>query len=130
MPDVRVRYPKELLVDTGSKTAFLDMVAEIAAAHLECAGYDGSPVGLTPDQIDVQLNAYEWEDVRFNAVVIVEICAYGYPDRMRTISQRLTAIGEALATSAFIGYEPIVRGMVPVSLSYLPIPKGSWVATT
>lgn len=123
MPDVKVRFPIALMNYEKTRIRFADDAASIIARELECNDYDGKPVGLEPDHIDVHLQAYKHKscDVRFKgAKMLIEITGYDYPERMSNIKQRLTSIKERLA---------LLNGISDfdyIAITYIPIPDGCW----
>lgn len=127
MPDVKFRYPDRALQGLA-KAELIAAIQASVAKRLECLGYDEKPVSLTPDRIDVFLEPYEEEGVALGAVFVVEITAYGYPDRLASIASRLAAIGKDLARESWLGYYPFAKGRKSASLSYIPIPDGCWAA--
>lgn len=127
MPDVKARFPRGRM-NESDKSRFMDEVTLSVARRLECLDYDGSPVMLAPDEIDVFLEPYDEGDVRLGSVFVIEITAYDYPDRMANIQERLGAIGADLSRESWLGHYPLPAGMKAISLSYVPLPDGCWTA--
>lgn len=123
MPDVQIRYPSALITSTEIYTQFKNNVAEAVADVLECNSYDGTPVDLEPNHIDVHMIDYDYQgfQVRFkNAKLLVQIIGYDYPDRMRNIAERLMEIKRYIAL--LLG----ISDLDYIAITYIPIPEGCW----
>lgn len=124
MPDVKVYMPKWARANQLFVADLSNRLQLSVAKYLECEDYDGKPVGLTPDQVDVMIFVYE-DDARVGATLIIEVCAYDYADRMLDIKQRLKRILEDAIPREMI----TVTGKKKASISFIPLPSGSWTSS-
>jgi hypothetical protein len=124
MPDVKVYMPVWACKNELFVADLIERLQMAVAAHLECEDYEGKPVGLTPDQVDVMTFAYGEHD-KVGATLIIEVCAYDYADRMLDIGRRMEDILDQGIPPETVS----VNGQKKASISFIPIPKGSWKAS-
>lgn len=125
MPDIKVFYPEGMLDAAGAKQDFKEDAAAVASIALDCNDYNGNPIDLEFDAIDVLLVAYAPEDNLNGAPVRVEVAGYDYPDRMDNIQERLVHIKTSLCRKVQHCLE-LDEKVTAVTVSFIRISDGCW----
>lgn len=133
--DLKVQYPQEWVIGLAKRRTFTRLLQVVTAPALNCNGYTHDNgvtkwLALIPEEIDITLLPYADEYVRSSAPVLISIMGDAFPDRMDDIGLRLRMIqGDVSAwlrdnVDLEEGYPP---GSKLVSVSYTPLPVGTWV---
>jgi hypothetical protein len=93
MPGVTIHLPRGTLRNALVKRAFIEDIKRIVSYHLNGLDYESCHMGLTPEEVTVILIPYELDDVSLDTPFVVKIDGLDFPDRMVSLSSRLTAIG-------------------------------------
>ena len=125
MPDVLVRMDPDLFDLVEETEKFLARVADIVATDMSCYDDDGNYLILDPE---TQIDCYaEWfvatSSPRVRDLVLVEIGAFNYADRMGDIHPRLSSIRRKVL--ALFPVDEISN----VQVTFKPVDEHHWVAS-
>lgn len=123
MPDVLVRMNPDLFDDVEETEVFLARVAEVVAQDMSCYDDDGNELVLNPE---TQVDCYgEWfiatSSPRVRGLVLMEIGAFDYADRMADLKQRERSIRRKVLAL-------FPEGKISnVQVTFKPIDEDHWV---
>lgn len=121
MSDVKLYVPQDMLAGGPFISNFVDTVAFAVARHMDGNDYDGNPLNMTPGDVDVMPFPYPHQG-KTNAVILIEVAGYDYPDRMASIGQRLEAIVQDLIE--FVSTPPV--GKKKISITFIDLQDRCW----
>ena len=124
MPDVLVRMDPDLFDLVEETEAFLARVAEIVATDMSCQDDQGNDLVLDPE---TQIDCYaEWfvatSSPRVRGLVLMEVGAFNYTDRMDDIQPRLRSIRRKVLALFPVGK------ISNVQVTFKPIDENHWFA--
>ncbi len=124
MPDVLVRMNPDLFDDVDETEVFLDAVAQIVAQDMSCRDDAGAALVLNPQ---TEIDCYgEWfiaTSNRVRGLILVEIGAFNYADRMVDMQARLRSIRRRVL-------QLLPEGKISnVQVTFKPIDPEHWVAS-
>lgn len=119
MPDLKLYHPAGYFDTPAQKQAVMEELADTVAYFLNCDDFDGTPLEMRWNDIDVHLIPREDENIQFGRPFLAEITGYNYPARMLNIRERLDAIKRSFAHT-------LTNEQDNVAVTYIPIPNGCW----
>ena len=132
MPEVKLYVFSLALPDAEKGMEYVSKIQEIVAANLNCRDDDGNILpALDPDRVIVYLTSFGGPDgllLATDLVAVGEIIGFDYEDRMRNISDRLSAI-KGRIQQLLQDYSP-AGGQVEdhdVSLRFTPTRQDCWI---
>jgi len=121
MPEVKLYVFSLALPDAEKGMEYVSKIQEIVAANLNCRDDDGNILpALDPDRVIVYLTSFGGPDgllLATDLVAVGEIIGFDYEDRMRNISDRLSAIRGVYSSCFRTTARQAVRWKTMMSLS-------------
>lgn len=139
MAEAYLLYPQGTIWRTSTKQVIMDALRECISEHMNGTDYEGFGLGLTPQRVEVLLQAYSRDDAGLGSLFVLRISGHDYPRRMANIRGKLTNILEDferllrthpldMNPSDYKALQKATGGGL-ATVTYLPYPSGCRVSS-